>query len=148
MFRSAPPTVGGISLDVRRKEFMNRDSDLISYALRELSPRQIKEFAGQYEGIDMIELMFDGNQIHPFLMRIDDDYVTQAWDEVRGPTHLWDEDSVRAYATVEFLKRNGFPKFENYQDAVSWAAQNGWPTDSVPPPVHPASNIARAQVQE
>ena len=73
--------------------------EFVSYAFQDLPRKKIKKYAAQYLGVDMAALIMA----------------------------LLDEDSVRHYATVVYLREHAYPVFAKLCEAEKWAAEHEWP---------------------
>jgi hypothetical protein len=71
----------------------------------------------------------------PFLIRNDpngrdddpDAFQVMLWNAYTGMMARLDEDSVRAYATVQYLREHAYPTFANFREAERWAVEHNWP---------------------
>ncbi len=71
----------------------------------------------------------------PFLIRNDgsgrdDDpgaFQVMVWNAYNGMMAHLDEDEVRHYATVLYLREHAYPVFASFREAEKWAADHAWP---------------------
>ncbi len=87
--------------------------EYVSYAFQDLPRKKIVKYAAQYEGVDMARLIGADEDDFPFLIRSgEDEHLVMFWNVYNGMMGHLDEDPVRAYATVRYLRENAFPVFE------------------------------------
>lgn len=104
------------------------DSRFVSYAFQDLPHKRIVKYARQYAGIDMAALLGADEDNFPFLVRVGTDrFAIMVWNTYNGMLECTDEDSVRAFATVEYLRENAYPVFDSLGDAEKWATEHSWP---------------------
>ncbi len=111
------------------------EREFVSYAFQDLPRKEIKKYAAQYEGVDMAALIGADEDNFPFLIRNDpnsrDDepsaFHVMVWNAYNGMMACLDEDSVRHYATVLYLREHAYPNFANFREAEKWAAEHDWP---------------------
>lgn len=104
------------------------DEQFVSYAFQDLPRKKVVKYAAQYDGVDMARLMGADEENFPFLIQDGDEgYSIMFWNVYNGIMALHDEDSVRAYATLNYLKKHGYPVFTSFQEAEGYARENGWP---------------------
>ena len=61
------------------------DTEFTSYAFQELSRKQIKKYARQYDGVDMTVLLGAGEDNFPFLIRVDgESFLVMIWNSYSG----------------------------------------------------------------
>jgi hypothetical protein len=109
--------------------------EFVSYAFQDLPRKKIKKYAAQYEGVDMALLIGADDDNLPFLIRLDpncrddepDAFQVMVWNAYNGIMVHLDEDPVRHYAAVLFLRSHSYPVFANFREAEKWAADHGWP---------------------
>jgi hypothetical protein len=106
----------------------NEKCEFVSYAFKDLSHKEIRKYASQYEGVDMATLMGADEDNFPFLVKdTDGGFDVFWWCSYSGLLYMIDEDSVRAYATVAYLMDHAYPRFESIEDAKAWAKSHDWP---------------------
>ena len=100
-----------------------------SYAHRDLTRKQIKKHAAQYTDVDMFTLIGGDEDNFPFLIRSspDDEFGVMFWNKTVGFMEYTDEDSVRAYAAVQYLLDHAFPRFDSFADAEQYSKDHAWP---------------------
>ncbi|MGI9456568.1 MAG: hypothetical protein ACR2NU_08400 [Aeoliella sp.] len=104
------------------------DSDFTSYAFQDLTLRKIKKYAAQYDGVDMTLLLGADDDNFPFLIHtVDDEYQLMIWNAYNGIMEHTDEDPVRAFATIQFLRDRAYPVLDSLDAADQWARQHDWP---------------------
>jgi len=109
--------------------------EFVSYAFQDLPRNKIKKYAAQYEGVDMAALIGADEDNFPFLIRKDpnarddepDAFQVMVWNAYNGVMARLDEDSVRHYATVLYLRDHAYPIFTNIRQAEKWATEHEWP---------------------
>jgi hypothetical protein len=102
-----------------------------SYAFRDLTRKKVVKYAAQYEGVDMAELMGADEENFPFLIRRgEDQYMVMFWNVYNGMMVSLDEDSVRQYAMVKYLRENAYPIFNSPEEAERYARERDWPRKS------------------
>lgn len=105
--------------------------DFTCYAHQELPLKKIKKYAAQYDGVDMAALIGADEDNFPFLIRgVGDAYTLMFWNKYNGMMEHTDEDSVRAYATVQYLREHAYPTFDSLADAEAFALAHNWPRKS------------------
>ncbi|MBT5904114.1 MAG: hypothetical protein HOH58_18605 [Opitutaceae bacterium] len=103
-------------------------SDFKSYAYTELSAKEIREYAIQYDGVDMAKLMGANENRFPFLIQDNEEaHLIVWWIKDGGIKMLHDEDRVRSFATAMYLKENAYPVFKDIKEAENWAKKHDWP---------------------
>jgi hypothetical protein len=103
--------------------------DIVSYAHRDLSRKQVVKLARQYEGVDMAELMGADDENFPFV--IEDGFgAVYFWNVHHGIMAWIDEDPVRNHAMIQFLREHAYPTFKTIQDADQYAKEHDWPRKS------------------
>ena len=103
-------------------------TEFTSYAFQDLPPKKIKKYAAQYDGIDMTLFLGADEDNFPFLIRADGDaYHLMIWNSYNGVMEYTDEDPVRAYATVQYLRNRAYPVFDSLDAAKQWARDHDWP---------------------
>jgi hypothetical protein len=109
--------------------------EFVSFAFQDLPRMEIKKYAAQYEGVDMAALIGADEDNFPFLIhdhpngRDDepDAFQVMVWNAYNGMMAHLDEDSVRHYATVVYLREHAYPVFANFREVEKWAAEHRWP---------------------
>jgi hypothetical protein len=113
------------------------ERQFVSYAFQLLSRKKIKKYSAQYRDVDMAAFLEDAENI-PFLLRNDplivshggEEYAVMIWNAFNGLMVHCDEDSVRNYATVKYLRERGYAIFESVEDVEAYAANHSWPRKS------------------
>ena len=108
--------------------------EFINYAFQNLARKKIKKYAAQYEGVDMAEVLGADDDNFPFLIRQDrnrrddepDAFQVMMWNAYNGVMEYTDEDSVRYYATVLYLRAHAYPVFTSFREAEKWVAEHDW----------------------
>jgi hypothetical protein len=106
---------------------MGEPRDIVSFACRDdLSRKKVVKLARQYEGIDMASLMGADDENFPFVIEGE---VGRAWfwNAYNGIVSWIDEDPVRSYATIQYLRDNAYPIFKTIEDAERYAKERDWP---------------------
>jgi hypothetical protein len=104
------------------------DAEYVSYAFQDLPRKKIVKYAAQYECVDMASLMGANEDNFPFLVGTGgDDYSVMFWNVYNGIMEQVDEDAVRRYATVRYLRENAYPVFNSLQEAARYAQERDWP---------------------
>ncbi len=104
---------------------------LFSYAFQDLSRKKIKKYATQYDGIDMALLLGADEDNFPFLLSDDfAEHQLMIWNSYNGIMEYTDDDPVRDYATVQYLRDHAYPAFESLDAAENWAREHDWPRKS------------------
>jgi hypothetical protein len=109
--------------------------DFVSYAFQDLPRKKVKKYAAQYEGVDMAALIGADEDNFPFLIRSDPDsrddepdaFEVMVWNAYNGMMARWDEDPVRHYAAVLYLREHAYPVFTSFCEAERWALEHDWP---------------------
>jgi len=109
-------------------------TEFTSYAHQDLPLKKIKKYAAQYVGVNMAELIGADEDNFPFVIRNSDtDYSVMFSNKYKGMMVHLDDDSVRAYATVQYLiVEHAYPSFDSIADAEAYAVAHHWPRK--PPP--------------
>jgi hypothetical protein len=113
----------------------NMTAEFVSYAFQDTSRKKIKKYALQYAGVDMAAVIGADEENLPFLIRhdaeCDDDepgaFLVMCWNTYNGIMARLDEDPVREYAVVKYLREHGYPAFANFAEAEKWAIDHNWP---------------------
>ncbi|MFM2479530.1 hypothetical protein [Celerinatantimonas sp. MCCC 1A17872] len=104
--------------------------EFISYAHKELSIKEIKKLARQYNGVNMWKLMGVDENEFPFLIwKSEDDFSVMFWTKHSGMKANLDEDPVSDYAFAIWLKENAHPVFTSVLEAEQYAKDHEWPTN-------------------
>jgi hypothetical protein len=94
--------------------------DFVSYAFQDLPLKKIKKYATQYDGVDMTVHLGANEDNFPFLVKTGgDNYAVMIWNAYCGMMTFLDEDPVRDYATVQFLKDKAYPLFDSLSTALT-----------------------------
>jgi len=105
-------------------------SKLKSYSDQALSDGQIRELARQYDGIDMATLIGANENNFPFIVKISgDESIVMMWNKPNGMMAVADDDPVRMFATVQFLREKAYPEFDSLEEAEEYARKQNWPLD-------------------
>lgn len=103
---------------------------LQSYSNQDLSRAQIRELAHQYDGIDMTELLGADENNFPFIVRIhNDEPIVMMWNKPNGMMAVAEDDPVRLFATIQYLRDNAYPEFGSLEEAKEYACNHNWPLD-------------------
>lgn len=104
------------------------NEQFISYAFQNLPRKKIVKYAAQYDGVDMARLIGADEENFPFLIQDGGyRYEIMFWNVYNGMMAHLDEDPVRGYATVKYLKEHAYPVFASPQEAEKWAQEHDWP---------------------
>lgn len=106
-----------------------------SYAFRDLPPKRIKKYAARFTDDEVRSSLGEDADNLPFLMEQDGVLTVMVWNAFCGPMVRLDDDSVRAYAQAEYLRRNGYPCFKSFDEIEPFAKDHNWPRtgrDSLP----------------
>ena len=107
---------------------MTMDTDFTSYAFQDLPTKKIKKYAAQYDGVDMTLLLGADDDNFPFLIRTEgEEHQLMIWNSYNGIMEHTDEDPVRAFATVQYLRDRAYPVFDSLDSAERWARDHDWP---------------------
>jgi hypothetical protein len=111
---------------------MKLTKQFISYAHQDLSRKKIIQYATQYDGVDMAELLGADEDRFPFV--VDDGTVVFVcfWNPYSGIVMELDADPVRAYAAQQFLRENVYPVFESLEAAEKYSIEREWPRKEQP----------------
>jgi hypothetical protein len=104
---------------------MEEPRQIVDYAHRDFSRKEIIKHARQYDGIDMAKLMGADEDNFPFV--IEDVGRVCFWNVYNGIMTWIDEDPVRTYATIRYLQDNAYPTFKTLEDANRHAKEREWP---------------------
>jgi hypothetical protein len=107
-----------------------KPSEFTSYAHQDLSKEKIIQYAAQYDGINMAELLGADENRFPFV--VDDGAMAFVcyWDPYSGIIIDPGEDPVRAYAAQQYLRENVYPVFESLEAAEKYSMEREWPRKS------------------
>ena len=109
------------------------DAEFVSYAFQDLPPKKVKKYAEQYKDTNMAELIGADEDNFPFLIRdADGEGSVMFWNKYNGPMIHLDEDSVRHYATVQYLIEHAYPAFDSLDAANDYAKAHEWPRKPLP----------------
>jgi hypothetical protein len=101
--------------------------DFISYAEQTLPSSKVAEFARQYDGVDMADLMGADPNNFPFVVCPPDGSPTiMIWNRPNGMMAHLEEDPVRHHATVEYLREHAYPEFKSLNEAETYAREHDW----------------------
>ncbi len=101
-----------------------------TYGGQTLSLSEVAEFARQYEGVNMAELMGADPNNFPFLIcHAEGSPTIMIWNKPRGMVAHVDEDPVRHHATVAYLREHAYPEFRSIGEAEAYAREHDWPLE-------------------
>lgn len=100
---------------------------LVSYAHQTLTDAQIRDYARQYQDIDMWRLTGQDADYFPFLIGPDDNLRIVYWSKRHGIIDYHDDDRVRYHAFGRWLADNMHPQFACEADAWRFAIEREWP---------------------
>ncbi len=98
-----------------------------SFAHQSLSAKRIKKLAAQISDDEVRDSLGDTDNNRPFIWEVRSGAIVGFWNSTSGPSLMMDDDSVRSYAQVEYLRRNGYPTFKSDEEMHAYARANGWP---------------------
>jgi hypothetical protein len=99
-----------------------------SYAFQDLPPKRIKKLAAQFSDAEIQESLFEDDDNRLFIFETPGGTAeVMVWNAFNGPMTILDEDSVRAYAQLDYLRRHGYPSFHSFDDVQVHAEKYSWP---------------------
>jgi hypothetical protein len=99
-----------------------------SYAFQDLPPKRIKKLAAQFSDAEIKDSFREYGNDPLFLLDEPDGTASlMIWNAFNGPMALVDEDSVRAYAQIDYLRRHGCPSFHSIEEVHAHAEKHSWP---------------------
>src|SRR5262249_11521987 len=109
--------------------------EFISYAFQDLPRKKVKEYAAQYEGVDIAALIGADEDNFPFLIRCNpnsrddeaDAFQVLVWNAYNGMMAHLGEDPARHYAAAKYMREHTYPVFAGFREAARWAVEHDWP---------------------
>jgi hypothetical protein len=101
-----------------------------SYAFQDLPPKKIKKYASRFTDDEIRASLGEDADNLPFLVEEHGFLTIMFWNAYCGPMICMDDDSVRAYAQVEYLRRNGYPCLKSVEEIEPYASMHNWPRKS------------------
>ena len=102
-----------------------------SYAFQDLPPKRIKKLAAQFSDAEVRESLGEDEDNRAFILEPPSDAaLVMYWNAYNGPMSVLDDDSVRAYAQLAFLRRHGYPCFRSLEEINAYASLHSWPRKS------------------
>jgi Xaa-Pro aminopeptidase len=99
-----------------------------SHAHQSLPRKRIKKLAAQFSDDEIRASLHEDDENRAFIYQYREGYeVIGYWNAYNGPMIMLDDDSVRAYAQLEYLRRNGHPTFKSDDEVSTYATAKGWP---------------------
>jgi hypothetical protein len=99
-----------------------------SYAFEDLPPKRIKKLAAQFSDAEVRASLAEDEDNRAFILELPSGNASvMYWNAYNGPMGVIDEDSVRAYAQLEFLRRHGYPTFRSLEEIQAYATLHSWP---------------------
>ena len=101
--------------------------EIISYAYQVLTRKKIIKYARQYKDINMAKLIGADKDNFPFVIEEGESENVYFWNKYNGIVIHVDEDPVRLYATIKYLKESAYPVFKSFEEAEKHAKDRDWP---------------------
>lgn len=98
-----------------------------SYAFQDLSRKRIKKLAARFTDDEIRASLNEDAENIAFIYEDSTETSVMYWNAFSGPMTVLDEDSVRAYAQLEFLRRHGYPVLHSTAEIESYATRHNWP---------------------
>ena len=99
-----------------------------SYAHQTLPEKRIKKLAAKFTDEEIRASLQEDAENRAYI----DEQANCVgyWNAYNGPMLVMDDDSVRAYAQLEFLRRHRYPSFRTDAQVRGYAKEHGWPVRS------------------
>jgi len=99
-----------------------------SYAFQDLPLKRIKKLAAEFSDADVRESIGEDQDNRAFLFEMPDGSASlMLWNAFHGLMNRLDDDSVRAYAQVQFLRRHGYPVARSMDEIHALVDRCSWP---------------------
>lgn len=99
-----------------------------SYAFQDLPLKRIKKLAAQFTDAEVRESICEDEDNRAFLFEMPDGRASlMLWNAFNGPMGCLDDDSVRAYAQVQYLRRHDYPVAHSTDEIYALADRYSWP---------------------
>ena len=104
-----------------------------SYAFQDLPPKRIKKLAALFSVAEVRESLAEDDDHRAFIFEPAGSAASvMFWNAFHGPMAVLDDDSVRAYAQLDFLRRHGYPCFHSLDEIHAYAERHSWPRKNRP----------------
>ena len=97
------------------------------HALKDLSRKRIRKFAARFTDDEIRTSLDEDSENIAFIYEDSREARVMYWNAFNGPMAMLDEDSVRAYAQLEFLRRHGYPVLHSTEEIEAYATLHNWP---------------------
>lgn len=99
-----------------------------SYAFQELPLKRIKKLASEFSEEEVLESIGENEDNRAFLFEMPDGRASlMLWNAFHGPMSCLDDDSVRAYAQVQYLRQHDYPVARSLDEIHDLADRHSWP---------------------
>jgi hypothetical protein len=99
-----------------------------SYAFQDLPRKRIKKLAAQFSDEEVRQSLGEDDHNRAFIFEQPDGTASvMRWNAFNGPMIILDDDSVRAYAQLDYLRRHGYPCFRSLDEIQIHAERHSWP---------------------
>jgi len=106
-------------------EYLFRDME--SYAFQDLPPKRIKKLASKFSDEEVRASLREDDDNRAFILDQHGVAAVMYWNAFWGPMAVMDDDSVRAFAQAEYLRRHNYPCFKSYDEIDAYATSHHWP---------------------
>lgn len=100
-----------------------------SYAHQSLPRKRIKKLAAQFSDAD-IRASLPEDEDNRVYIDERNGCTLGLWNAFNGPMNIINDDDVLVYAQIEFMRRNGYPRFRSVDEIHAYAEAHGWPRKS------------------
>jgi hypothetical protein len=98
-----------------------------SHAFQNLPQKRIKKLASRFSDEEVRASLVEDEDNRAFILESGDFAQVMNWNAFSGAMAVADDDEVRAFAQLQFLKRNGYPSFKSIDEVERYATIAGWP---------------------
>ncbi len=99
-----------------------------SYAFQDLPRKRIKKLAAQFSDDEIRQSLGEDDDNRAFIFEQPGGTPSfMLWNAFNGPMGILDDDSVRAYAQLDYLRRHSYPCFRSLDEVHTYAEQHSWP---------------------
>jgi hypothetical protein len=99
-----------------------------SHAFQDLPLKRIKKLAADFSESEVRESLGEDADNKAFLFELPDGRQSvMLWNAFNGPMGCLDDDSVRVYAQIQFLREHDYPVARSMDDIDNLALRHCWP---------------------
>jgi hypothetical protein len=98
-----------------------------SYAHQDLPRKRIKKLAAKFTDEEIRASLLESHEHRAFIMQDLGEPTLMFWNAFNGPMIRMDDDSVRAYAQLDFCLRHNYPRFNSIEELEAYVISHNWP---------------------